>query len=88
MTERPLPPTADERLAFDAATRRSPKDFVRICRLAGEEPGQMLNRFDAEPGRWLFHFSLSDLVTDGMRAWRTFLEPIAALRRDRRGTDD
>ncbi len=67
MTDRPRPPTEDERLAFDAATRGSPREFVRICRRAGKEPGRMLDRFDATPWRWLYYFSPSDLVSDGMR---------------------
>jgi hypothetical protein len=27
----------------------------------------MLDSFDADPWRWMFYFSPSDLVTDGMR---------------------
>ena len=67
MTARPRPPTEDERWAFDAATRGSPKEFVRICGQAGKDPGQTLARFEATPWRWLYYCSPCDLVSDGMR---------------------
>ncbi|MGH9208268.1 MAG: hypothetical protein ACRD1G_17225 [Acidimicrobiales bacterium] len=67
MTDKPRPPTEDERMAFDAATRGSPKEFVFICRRAGMDPRHMLARFEATPWRWMYYFSPTDLVSDGMR---------------------
>lgn len=67
MTERPIPPTVRERLAFEAAIQGSPKDFVHACREARIKPETMLDNLDAEPWRWIFSFSPSDLVTDDMR---------------------
>ena len=67
MTGRPFPPTARERAAFDAATKGTPADFVRICRSLGTRPGQMLDSFDAAPWRWMYFFSPSDLMTGDMR---------------------
>jgi len=67
MTERPIPPTVRERLAFEAAIQGSPRDFGRACCEARIKPETLLDNFDAEPWRWLFHFSPSDLVSDDMR---------------------
>lgn len=67
MTERPIPPTAGERMAFDALRNGSPKDFVRQCRSLGKKPGQMLATFEAQPWRWLFLYSPWDVVTGEMR---------------------
>jgi hypothetical protein len=69
--EIPTPPTARERAAFDAATIGTPKDFVRTCRAARIEPGQLLDAIDAAPWRWLFSFSPEDVITDEVRH-RTF----------------
>lgn len=67
MTELPIPPTAGERLAFDALRDGSPQDFVRQCRRLGKKPVQMLATFAAQPWRWLFFYSPQDVVTDDMR---------------------
>ncbi|MFI5286030.1 MAG: hypothetical protein ACHQ4F_06900 [Candidatus Dormibacteria bacterium] len=67
MTERLYPPTARERAAFDAATRAAPSEFVSLCRMVEMDPKKLLDSFDAAPWRWLFYFSLSDLVSGAMR---------------------
>jgi hypothetical protein len=68
MTEREPPPTARERAMFEAATRGSPEEFVRLCRLIGRDPTQTLDAYDAEPWRWLIvSFSTSSVVSEGTR---------------------
>lgn len=53
MTERENPPTARERGIFEAATQGHPEEFVRLCKMLGREPKQVLDSFDAAPWRWL-----------------------------------
>jgi hypothetical protein len=74
VTQRPFPPTARERAAFDVAVRGAPSDFIGACRQAGKGPREMLDEFEAAPWRWMYFFSPSDLITDGMRQDRFPME--------------
>jgi hypothetical protein len=68
MTGREIPPTARERAIFEAATQGPPEEFVRLCKVVGRDPKQVLDGYDAEPWRWLIvSFSTSGVVSDSTR---------------------
>lgn len=68
VTEREAPPTARERALFEAATQGSPEEFVRLCRIIGRDPRQVLDSYDAAPWRWLIaSFATSGVVSDSAR---------------------
>jgi hypothetical protein len=68
VTEREIPPTARERALYDAATKASPEEFVRLCWVIGREPREVLDAFDAAPWRWLIvSFAPSGYIADGAR---------------------
>lgn len=65
MTETDPPPTARERAIFEAATQGSPEEFVRLCKVIGRDPKQVLDGYDAAPWRWLIvSFSSPGIVSD------------------------
>ena len=68
MTERAVPPTARERVLYEAAAKGSPEEFARRCAAIGRDPKQVLDSFDAEPWRWLIvSFASSGYIADGAR---------------------
>lgn len=68
MSERGIPLPARERAFFEAATQGRPEEFVRLCKIIGRDPQQVLDGYDAEPGRWLIvSFSTSGIVSDSIR---------------------
>jgi hypothetical protein len=78
MTERERPPTARERAIFEAATQGRPEEFVRLCRVIGRDPKQVLDGYDAEPWRWLIvSFAPLGIVSDSTRELQ-FPAPIRA----------
>jgi hypothetical protein len=57
MTEVPERPiTLGERQAYDAATQGTPRQYEQCCRRVGIDPIDLLNRFDAEPWRWIIYW--------------------------------
>jgi hypothetical protein len=53
MADQETLPMDRERAIFEAATRGTPEGFVRLCRIIGRDPTQMLDIFDAQPSQRL-----------------------------------
>ena len=53
MTEKEHPPTARERVMFQAASMGWTAEFERLCKVIGRDPRKTLDSYDAEPWRWL-----------------------------------
>jgi hypothetical protein len=50
------PITIGERSAFEAATQGTPKQYEDWCKKCGIDAAQLLDRFDAEPARWIYYW--------------------------------
>jgi hypothetical protein len=61
-------PTQRERALFAAATTGSPREFVRLCRLAGTDPKDALDSYEGAPWRWFVAlWDPSEAVIQGLQ---------------------